>query len=272
MYTTQEDWCIHWSSKKACIFEFERLHKSHQVTIFWRGSISWNVKSGRMYTTKEDRSIHWSSKKAYYFKFKRLQKSSKLTQHHTGSQFSWIPKSFWLFKNVQYSYLMNQGMMSFQRSFVYVKLLLNPNQHPPFWKRLFSRPLHLVYAKAHKDSVSRLLFSLPIFSCMRELDLSFWNLHQIPGAFGNLHCLECLDLKGNNFSTLPCLKEHSKLLALNLQHCKRLKYLPELPSRTYFPSRTYMPPWSIRENLLDDDTKFGLYIFNCPELIEGTLH
>ena len=40
-------------------------------------------------------------------------------------------------------------------------------------KRLFSRPLHLVYAKAHKDSVSRLLFSLPIFSCMRELDLSF---------------------------------------------------------------------------------------------------
>ncbi|KAG4385637.1 hypothetical protein GLYMA_12G137901v4 [Glycine max] len=139
-------------------------------------------------------------------------------------------------------------------------------------KRLFSRPLHLVYAKAHKDSVSHLLFSLPIFSCMRELDLSFCNLHKIPGAFGNLHCLECLDLMGNNFSTLPCLKELSKLLALNLQHCKRLKYLPELPSRTYFPSRTYMPPWSIRENLLDDDTKFGLYIFNCPELIEGTLH
>lgn len=103
MYTTREDWSIHWSSKKACILEFERLHKSHQVTIFWRGSISWNVKSRRMYTTQEDRSIHWSSKKAYNFKFKRLQKSSKLTQQHTGSQFSWIPKSFWLLKNVQYT-------------------------------------------------------------------------------------------------------------------------------------------------------------------------
>ncbi|KAL3016973.1 hypothetical protein AAZX31_06G246800 [Glycine max] len=77
---------------------------------------------------------------------------------------------------------------------------------------------------AHKDSVRCLLPSFPIFSCMRELE--------IPYAFVNFQCLEKLCLRGNNFETLPSLKELSKLLLLNLQHCKRLKYLPELPSRT----------------------------------------
>ncbi|KAL3016967.1 hypothetical protein AAZX31_06G246300 [Glycine max] len=119
---------------------------------------------------------------------------------------------------------------------------------------------------AHKDSVRCLLPSLPILSCMRELDLSFCNLLKIPDAFGNLHCLEKLCLRGNNFETLPSLKELSKLLHLNLQHCKRLKYLPELPSRTDVPSPSSNKlRWTSVEN---EEIVLGLNIFNCPELVE----
>ncbi|KAH1247769.1 TMV resistance protein N [Glycine max] len=94
----------------------------------------------------------------------------------------------------------------------------------------------------------RCLFpSFSIFSCIRELDLSFCNLLKIPDAFGNLHCLERISLSGNNFETLPSLKELSKLLRLDLRHCKRLKYLPELPSQTDW------RPSDIRLSSLQDD-------------------
>ena len=107
---------------------------------------------------------------------------------------------------------------------------------------------------------------MPILSCMRELYLSFCNLLKIPDAFGNLHCLEKLCLRGNNFETLPSLKELSKLLHLNLQHCKRLKYLPELPSRTDVPSPSSNKlRWTSVEN---EEIVLGLNIFNCPELVE----
>ncbi|KAH1247725.1 TMV resistance protein N [Glycine max] len=112
-----------------------------------------------------------------------------------------------------------------------------------------------------EDSVRCLLPSFPIFSCMRELDLSFCNLLKIPDAFGNLHCLEKLCLRGNNFETLPSFKELCNLLHLNLQHCKRLKYLPELPSRTDL----CMPIWRTVEY---EEYGLGLNIFNCPELVE----
>ncbi|KAL5147229.1 Disease resistance-like protein DSC1 [Glycine soja] len=102
-----------------------------------------------------------------------------------------------------------------------------------------------------------LLPSSPIFPCIYKLDLSFCNLLQIPDAIGNLCCLESLDLSGNNFAGLLNLKELSILFHLNLQHCKQLKHLPELPSRIDFPS-----------HLL---TYAGLYVFKCPKLVEGML-
>jgi len=50
-----------------------------------------------------------------------------------------------------------------------------------------------------EDSIRCLLSSLPIFSCMRELDLSFYNLLKIPYAFGNFQCLEKAMFKGKQF-------------------------------------------------------------------------
>ncbi|CAJ1978728.1 unnamed protein product [Sphenostylis stenocarpa] len=121
-------------------------------------------------------------------------------------------------------------------------------------------PLNLFYSRARKDTSSVLFPSLFGFPCMRDLDLSFCNLLQIPDAIGNLHSLERLNVSGNNFATLPNLKELSKLYYLNLQHCKRLKYLCELPSRTELPSLpSESSPYVIEA---------GLYIFNCPGLVE----
>uniref|UniRef100_A0A0R0JTI7 Uncharacterized protein n=1 Tax=Glycine max TaxID=3847 RepID=A0A0R0JTI7_SOYBN len=95
--------------------------------------------------------------------------------------------------------------------------------------------------------------SSPIFPCMRLLDLSFCNLVEIPDAIGIMSCLQWLDLSVNNFATLPNLKKLSKLLCLKLQHCKQLKSLPELPSRI---------------DLQTGAVGAGLYIFNCPELVD----
>jgi Leucine-rich repeat (LRR) protein len=84
--------------------------------------------------------------------------------------------------------------------------------------------------RKRKDSVGLFLPVLPRLSCLLWLDLGFCNLVQIPNAIGSLHSLEWLNLGGNNFVTLPSnIKELSKLRYLNLEHCKQLKYLPELP-------------------------------------------
>ena len=96
-----------------------------------------------------------------------------------------------------------------------------------FSDKISKHTLKVLGIRSFCNPVRCLFPSFSIFSCMRELDLSFCNLLKIPDAFGNLHCLEKLCLRGNNFETLPSLEELSKLLLLNLQHCKRLKYLPD---------------------------------------------
>ena len=77
-------------------------------------------------------------------------------------------------------------------------------------KRLFTWPLHWLYSRAHKNSVSYLLPSSNTFHCMHLLDLSFCKLLQIPDAIANLGCLERLNLRGNNFATQPKTHLNSK--------------------------------------------------------------
>ncbi|XP_020226179.1 TMV resistance protein N isoform X2 [Cajanus cajan] len=133
---------------------------------------------------------------------------------------------------------------------------------------------HLLHSRVRTGSVSRLLPPSPTLGCMLQLHLSFCNLVEIPDAIGNLHFLEILNLKGNNFSTLPSLKELSKLQLLNLKYCRQLKYLPELPSRTDLSSKrilkhsfnTKKKPWALETFLTYMEA--GLITFGCPELIE----
>ncbi|KAL2327872.1 hypothetical protein Fmac_021299 [Flemingia macrophylla] len=130
------------------------------------------------------------------------------------------------------------------------------------------------YSRSHKESVGYLLPSSSIFPCMRILDLSFCNLLRIPNAIANLSCLERLDLIGNKFSTLPNLKQLSKLIYLRIQDCKQLKYLPELPLRidgrstSLFYCPRVCPLFELHQPKWFSAYNAGLYIFNCPKLVE----
>ncbi|CAJ1978759.1 unnamed protein product [Sphenostylis stenocarpa] len=115
--------------------------------------------------------------------------------------------------------------------------------------------------KGYKSSGGCLLPSLPTFFSMQDLDLSFCNLSQIPDAIGSMHSLETLNLGGNNFVSLPSsISKLSKLIYLNLEHCKQLRFFPEMPSPTALPA--------IRGTYTVAPYGRGLYIFNCPKIVD----
>ncbi|KAK7405388.1 hypothetical protein VNO78_06645 [Psophocarpus tetragonolobus] len=107
-----------------------------------------------------------------------------------------------------------------------------------------------VHNKKPEDSFGLLLPYLSNFQ-LYNLDLSFCKLLRIPETIGDLHSLEHLNLGGDKFVTLPTtIKQLSKLRILNLEHCKRLKYLPNLARK---------------ENTIDKGFS-ALYVFDCPNL------
>ena len=130
-------------------------------------------------------------------------------------------------------------------------------------KKWVMMPFHSLYPKVHKGLASCLWSSLPSFSFLSELDISFCELSQNPDAIGCIRWLGRLILRGNNFVTLPSLRELSKLVHLDLQHCKKLKFFPELP----LPERS--SPDAIKQDRYE--WKWGLHIYNCPELGEREL-
>ncbi|XP_031274872.1 disease resistance-like protein DSC1 [Pistacia vera] len=53
---------------------------------------------------------------------------------------------------------------------------------------------------------------------------------KLPECLGEFSLLELLDLRGNNFESIPeSIKELSKLYLLNITNCRSLKLLPDLP-------------------------------------------
>ncbi|XP_058777523.1 disease resistance protein RUN1-like [Vicia villosa] len=121
---------------------------------------------------------------------------------------------------------------------------------------------HSLCSRAPKDLRGYLLPFLVNFSNLRDLDISFCGLSQLPDAIGCLRWLEELNLGGNKFVRLPSLKELHRLVFLNLEHCKLLESLPELPFRVAI----------AREHREDIQiVKKGLVIFNCPNLSEKEL-
>jgi len=112
-----------------------------------------------------------------------------------------------------------------------------------------------------------LLPSLHSLDCLCIVDISFCNLSQVPDSIECLLSLEKLNLRGNNFVTLPSLRKLSKLVCLNLEHCKLLESLPQLPSPTTMRERDEFEWYDISYNMLEFDW-IRLVIFNCPKLGE----
>ncbi|QCD87421.1 hypothetical protein DEO72_LG3g1957 [Vigna unguiculata] len=113
-------------------------------------------------------------------------------------------------------------------------------------------PFNFLYPPKPEDSLG-LVLSLSSVPCLVYLDISFCNLLRIPDEIGNLHSLVGLNLGGNKFVTLPStIKQLSNLERLNLEHCKQLKYLPELPT--------------IKQKNIGGYYELGLNIFDCTKL------
>ncbi|CAJ2636666.1 unnamed protein product [Trifolium pratense] len=135
-----------------------------------------------------------------------------------------------------------------------------------FWKRT-TIGLRSFYGY-HEGLASSLLPSFPSLYCLSEVDISFCGLSQLPSAIGCLRQLVRLNVSGNNFVTLPNLKELSNLEYLNLQHCMLLESLPQLPLPTFFDITTKRNT-TLKHMKNFCERKVGLVIFNCPKLGES---
>ncbi|XP_057752795.1 disease resistance protein RUN1-like [Arachis stenosperma] len=119
--------------------------------------------------------------------------------------------------------------------------------------KALTRPLNFWSSRRRANSVGLLLPSLSHFPLV-TLDISFCNLVEIPDVIGQLHCLEDLNIGGNNIVMLPhSINELPKLRQLNLQYCKQLKWLPS----------TLLP---IGEGSHGGLYYGGIFLFNCPNL------
>ena len=99
-------------------------------------------------------------------------------------------------------------------------------------KGLSTRPWNelLSYVIRRRLTAMDLLLS-SLAGPLTKLDLSYFNLKEIPDDIGCLFSLIELDLSGNNFvSLLESIIKLSSLKHLSLNDCKRLQSLPNLPS------------------------------------------
>ncbi|XP_061354687.1 disease resistance protein RPV1-like [Gastrolobium bilobum] len=105
----------------------------------------------------------------------------------------------------------------------------------------------------------------PTLESLIHLDLAFCNLHEVPKAIGELKYLERLDLRGNNIVSVPYTTTRLYCLAyLNLAHCHQLQSLPKLPLTSAPSVGRYFKTTS-----RSHDQRSGLYIFDCPKLVDN---
>ncbi|GJW90830.1 NB-ARC domains-containing protein [Tanacetum coccineum] len=99
----------------------------------------------------------------------------------------------------------------------------------PRWWNLIAAPFGLLSKQQHPQR--SVWSSLAGLHMIKSLNFSNCNLVQVPESIGGgLSCLEKLNLKGNNFTSLPrSLIQLSHLLVLHVDGCKKLEVLPELP-------------------------------------------
>ncbi|GJS44145.1 NB-ARC domains-containing protein [Tanacetum coccineum] len=94
----------------------------------------------------------------------------------------------------------------------------------PTWWSVITAPFGLLSKQQHPQRS----LSLAGLHMLKKLKLS--NLVQIPESIGGLSCLVDLNLKRNNFTSLPgSLRQLSHLQKFNVDGCKKLEVLPELP-------------------------------------------
>ncbi|XP_052171709.1 disease resistance protein RUN1-like isoform X3 [Diospyros lotus] len=102
--------------------------------------------------------------------------------------------------------------------------------------------------------------------CLKLLRVANCNLSYIPAEIGKLIHLECLDLVGNNFCSLPeSISNLTNLMHFNLSYCERLRSLPRLSAGIRVlevQNCTSLESISLESDWQDTDMFFN----NCPKL------
>ncbi|PWA39320.1 Leucine-rich repeat-containing protein [Artemisia annua] len=130
----------------------------------------------------------------------------------------------------------------------------------PRWWTSITAPFKLLQSQHPQRSVS-----LAGLHMLKELNLSYCNLEQVPESIGGLSCLKFLYLAGNNFTSLPgSFSQLSYLAELKLNGCKKLEVLPELPPSLYGIEASDCT--SLREVL---GSSMNINFFNCPKLFKN---
>nr|AFP55572.1 TIR-NBS-LRR [Rosa rugosa] len=120
-------------------------------------------------------------------------------------------------------------------------IVIREQPHSLFFKQNFRVSSFGLFPRKSPHPLIPLLASLKQFSSLTELKLNDCNLceGEIPNDIGSLSSLRKLELRGNNFVSLPAsIHLLSKLEVITVENCTRLQQLPELPASDYILVKT----------------------------------
>ncbi|OMO53430.1 hypothetical protein COLO4_36740 [Corchorus olitorius] len=150
-------------------------------------------------------------------------------------------------------------------------------KEPPSKLRPNLPSLFKVKQRASGNSMALTLHPMSGLSSLTELNISYCNLGEgaIPSDICCLSSLETLDVRGNNFISLPVnLNRLPKLQYLRLLDCKELKSLPEFLTCTKIQSvkgnNSMVPLFSNAKTLNSVDHWASTGLANCHRLAENT--
>ncbi|KAM3729346.1 hypothetical protein ACB098_12G004500 [Castanea mollissima] len=120
------------------------------------------------------------------------------------------------------------------------------------------------------DATGMLMHTLSSLSSLRDLNLSYCNLRAVPDVIGCLSSLTFLQLKGNNFASLPKnIIQLSHLKTLYLCGCMDLRLLPELPLNIKYINADGCMSLETLPIRPEDDFLPCLSLCNCIKLINN---
>nr|XP_023881032.1 TMV resistance protein N-like [Quercus suber] len=128
----------------------------------------------------------------------------------------------------------------------------------------------LMQSRRSLDPMGMLERSLIGLCSLTKLDLSYCNVQTIPNVLGCLSSLEHLNLKGNNFVSLPeSIIQLSNLRDLYMGGCTHLRMLPKLPLNIEYIDATKCT--SLETLSLKPEYNFlpNFRLLNCDKLIKN---
>ena len=128
----------------------------------------------------------------------------------------------------------------------------------------------LMQSRRSPDPMGMLEHSLIGLCSLTTLDLSYCNVQTIPNVLGCLSSLERLNLRGNNFVSLPeSIIQLSNLRGLYMGGCTHLRMLPKLPLNIKYIDATKCTSLETLSLRPESDFHPDFRLLNCDKLIKN---